>query len=160
MTVTMDIPANTAPAQPETASLCLGDSPVLRQVLSVASPAPERGSGEQGAVLIVCECRPGMDVSTRIEAHLNEFRLSGNAVGLIVVAQEVGCGAAMLAELHQAVRVCGGVPVGAGICLDAAGLIAGEDDVVFADVTDASRLVQLGRRVRALARNRRLLRGH
>jgi hypothetical protein len=82
--------------------------------------------------------------------------LAGRPVGLVLLGADAVAVAASLAWLRSAVTARGAFLVGTGIAVDEAD--AGPAGHGLADVTLASVLAQLGRRVHDLARNRRVLR--
>lgn len=143
------------PASAASPTLALGASPELSLVLSAAlagaNPQPDglllAGADWPGDL-------PPLDVLSRLRAA----HPHGKAVGLIVVAADVGRGAGTLARLNTLVRQYGGLPVGPGVCVDAADIVAEADGAAFADITMPVRLALLGRRVATFARNRRILR--
>lgn len=153
MTATVLCPP--AAAELDLSVLCLGASPALPLVLSTAL-GEDGETGELDGLLAVVEAWPGDAPPAEIASRLRPG-LRGRSVGLIVVG-EVEQAARNLAWLCAFVRRDGGVPVGAGVCVDPTDLVGSECGWAFADVTVAVRLVLLGRRVRTLARSRHILR--
>ncbi|WP_157360573.1 hypothetical protein [Amycolatopsis thermoflava] len=159
MTSILDIPAVRARRAPVAArsALCLGDSPALPLVLDAAMSTSDDRS-DPDAVLIACDDWPDGDLPGRVPESLARARLHGRTVGLIAVAADLAHAARVLAQVRLLVRRHGGLPVGAGVCVDAADIVHSARGPAFADVTVAARLALLGRRVDTMARSRRVLR--
>lgn len=144
-----------SPARTRVAGLALGRNvdAVLRSALADAGGVELQRFGDPDGLVIVAQVEDVADDA----AALVPAELDGRPVGVVAVGDCPVVSAEVLAGLRRAVLRAGGLPVGAGLWLDAIDAECGADGLLT-DLTVHSLLAVLGRRVRRLAWSRRVLR--
>jgi hypothetical protein len=144
-----------SPARTNVAGLALGRNveAVLRSALAETGGIDLRRVGNPDGLVIVARVEDvGHDAAAMVPAELD-----GRPIGVVAVGDCPVVSAEVLAGLRRAVIRAGGLPVGAGLWLDAIDAQCGQDGLL-ADLTVHALLAVLGRRVGRLAWSRRVLR--